>query len=131
MLSSDFHDRNLLSVSVKGGRLTLEISTGDTIKEITLLGLEKLRATDFKEGNVINALRLFVANPTDQDTTIPRQLIKYAYEINEQDLSSPSRLSEFFEKTLDRYLNGSLLILELEPSYGGYIVAIGAALQER
>lgn len=59
-----------------------------------------------------------------------RSLLKYAYEVDDADLERNTELSSFLDKKLMDYENGLIVILELEPSYGAYLVAIGGSILE-
>lgn len=130
MLTSTFHDGRLMSIAVTDDTLTLEVLTqGKTIK-IQLCGLEKLRVSDFKEGNIINAVRIICPKRNSSSDGVGRSLIKFAYALGEEGLEDNSKFASFLDGKLEEYEGGSILILEIEPSYGAYLVAIGKEISE-
>lgn len=108
--------------------MILEISAQDKIIKVTLSDLEKLRVTDFKEGNIINSVQ--IVRPEKTNNGLGRSLLKYVYELDETNLTKNTKLSSFLDKKIKEYEEGSLLILEIEPSYGAYLVAIGKKIIE-
>ncbi|MGY2224932.1 hypothetical protein ACW9IK_19785 [Pseudomonas gingeri] len=130
MLSSTYHDGKLGSIAVTDDTLILQVMTESKTAIIQLDGLEKLRASDFEEGNIINAVRVFEAHRSPTDEATYRSLIKQAYKIDDNSLMRNEKLSSFLEKKVKEYEQGALIILEVEPSYGCYLVAIGRTLSE-
>lgn len=129
MLSSSFHDGKLMSITVADEKLSLEVYSDGKLTQIQVVGLEKLRATEFKEGNIINSLTILSPDSLP-DISEVRALMKYAYELNDADLERNPKFSSFLEGKLKEYQDGSLLVLEVEPSYGAYLVAIGRGILE-
>lgn len=130
MLSSAFHDGRLTSVIVADDTLVLDVLTEDKIFKIHLSGLKKLRVTDFKEGNIINAVREFCSTQLPDDTRAVRSLMMYAYDLDDADLERNGKFSLLLEKQIIEYESGSIVVLEIEPSYGAYLVAIGEKISE-
>lgn len=130
MLSSTFHDGKLISIAVTDDVLAIEVFAQDKITKIQLSGLEKLRVTDFKEGNIINAVRVVRPKLPPSNDDVGKSLMKYAYELDDAVLERNEKFSFFLDKKLKEYEEGSVLILEIEPSYGAYLVAIGKKISE-
>lgn len=61
MLSSTYHDEKLISIAVADDSLAIEISAQNKKIIIKVNELEKLRVTDFKEGNIINVAQVIYA----------------------------------------------------------------------
>lgn len=130
MLSSTFHDERLISISVADDTLAMEVSEQDKSVKIKISDLEKLRVTDFKEGNIINAIRTIKPDPSESSEVEIKSLLMYAYELDDESLKMDAKLSLFIDKKLKEHTNGSIIILEVEPSYGAYLVAIGKTISE-
>jgi len=130
MLSSTFHDGKLISIAVTDDILAIEVFAQDKITKIQLSGLEKLRVTDFKEGNIINAMRVVRPKLSRSNEGVGKSLMKYAYELDDAALERNKKFSFFLDNKLKEYEEGSVLILEIEPSYGAYLVAIGKKISE-
>ncbi|WP_338524441.1 hypothetical protein NUH87_01765 [Pseudomonas batumici] len=130
MLSSTYHDEKLISIAASENSLTLQIYSESKTSTIQLNDLVKLRATDFEEGNIINIVQIFDAHNAPTGEATYRSLIKYAYGISNDDLKKNPKLSSFLNNKIREYEKGSLLILEVEPSYGCYLVAIGRTISE-
>lgn len=129
MLSSTYHDEKLISIAVADDSLAIEISAQNKKIIIKVNELEKLRVTDFKDGNIINVAQVIYAGGAGTEGMV-RSLLKYAYEVDDADLERNTELSSFLDKKLMDYENGLIVILELEPSYGAYLVAIGGSILE-
>jgi ribosomal protein L21E len=130
MLSSTFHDKQLVSIAVADDTLTIEILTQDRRTKIRVVGLQKMRVTDFKEGNIINIVQAIHAQQSTESLSAVRSLLQYAYEISDDELQQDTKLSCSFDKKIEEYERGSLVILEIEPSYGAYLVAVGTDILE-
>ena len=118
MLSSDFHDGNLISISSQNGVFELRVLSRGKLIKITVKDLERLRVSDFKEGNVINFLRVFSGEE------------EMCNDIGDETVESNGKIPLFVSKKIEELKRGTLLALEVEPSYGGYVVAIGRAVLE-
>lgn len=57
-------------------------------------------------------------------------LMKYAYTLNDTDLEPTPKYSSFLDRTIKECQGGSLLVMELGPSYGAYAVAMAKELPE-
>ncbi|MBS7690309.1 hypothetical protein I0E98_06655 [Pseudomonas lalucatii] len=99
-------------------------------KKIIINDLEKLRVSDFKEGNIINSAHVFCGENGSFSEERYTSLVKYAYDISNTALSDNEKLSSFLIRKVKEIKEGSLLALEIEPSYGAYIVAIGKNISE-
>ncbi|KIQ37342.1 MULTISPECIES: hypothetical protein [Pseudomonas syringae group] len=130
MLSSTFHDGELKSISVADNKLCMDIYVDGKTTRIKLGGLEKLRITDFKEGNIISFLRVLSQDNSPSNRSEVMLLMKYAYTLNDTDLELTPKYSSFLDRKIKEYQDGSLLVMELEPSYGAYAVAIAKDLSE-
>ena len=130
MLSSNFHDGNLISISTKDDTLVLCVSALGGITNIVINDLERLRVSDFKEGNIINSAHVFCGESESCDEGRYTSLVKYVYDMSDTALKNNEKLSLFLKRKIEEIKEGSLLILEIEPSYGGYIVAIGKTISE-
>ncbi|MDH0648592.1 hypothetical protein N5D48_19530 [Pseudomonas sp. GD03858] len=130
MLSSQFHDQQLTCIAVNDSELRLEILGTTGTRTLTLEGLKKLRVSDFKEGNIINEARLFTASTGQCDEPLFRRLLSFAYDIEENEPISKKKLAGFLSSEFQRFQKGTLVILEIKPSYGSYVVAIGSHLHE-
>jgi hypothetical protein len=130
MLSSTYHDEKLVSIAVVDNSLTIEISSKDKKVRIKVTELEKLRITDFKEGNIINLAQVIHAGVSTDTESMVRLLLKYAYEVNDADLKRNAKLSSFLDNKIKEHQEGSIVILEIEPSYGAYLIAIGRQIVE-
>ncbi|WP_449124941.1 hypothetical protein [Pseudomonas viridiflava] len=130
MLSSTFHDGELKSISVADDKLCMDIYADGKTTRIKLSGLEKLRITDFKEGNIISFLRVLSQDNSPSNRSEVMLLMKYAYTLNDTDLELTPKYSSFLDRKIKEYQDGSLLVMELEPSYGAYAVAIAKELSE-
>jgi len=100
MLSRTYHDGKLASISVTEDSLSLQVFTENKTAKIQLDGLEKLRATDFEEGNIINVVQVFDAHSSPTSEATYRSLFKYAYSISDDDLKN-EKLSSFLDKKLE------------------------------
>ena len=130
MLSSTFHDQKLVSIAVADNALTIEILTQERKTKIRVGGLQKLLVTDFKEGNIINVVRVIHTGCSTESMGAVRSLLQYAYEISDTQLQKNTKLSCFFDKIIKEYEEGSIVIFEIEPSYGAYLVAVGTNILE-
>ncbi|MBK3453271.1 hypothetical protein [Pseudomonas sp. MF6754] len=130
MLSSTFHDGRLISITAVDDNLTLEILAQDKTTKIKMSGLEKLRVTEFKEGNIISTLRVICPEDSSSKESTGKSLLKYAYELDEATLEHSEKFKSFLTNKLREHEKGSILILELEPSYGAYLVAIARTITE-
>ncbi|UXJ54547.1 hypothetical protein [Pseudomonas citronellolis] len=130
MLSSDFHDGNLISISSQNGVFELRVLSRGKLIKITVKDLERLRVSDFKEGGVINFLRVFSGEEEMCNEGRYMSLIKYVYDIGDETVESNGKIPLFVSKKIEELKRGTLLALEVEPSYGGYVVAIGRAVLE-
>ncbi|WP_434702526.1 hypothetical protein J3P85_16600 [Pseudomonas sp. Z1-12] len=98
MLSSTFHDGKLISIAVMDDILAVEVLAQDKITKIQLSGLEKLRVTDFKEGNIINAVRVVRPKPSPSNDGVGKSLMKYAYELDDVALERNEKFTFFWIK---------------------------------
>lgn len=130
MLSSTFHDEKLISVAVTDEALILEVSLKGKVLKITVSGLERLRVTDFKEGNIINSLQVICHDPRSASNHSVRSLLMYVYDLDDASLERNSRLTSFINEKLKAYEQGAIHVLELDPSYGAYLVAVGSEILE-
>jgi hypothetical protein len=130
MLSSTFHDGRLVSITATDDKLTLDIFAHNKKTKVTLSGLERLRVTEFKEGNIISALRVICPDPPSSKESVGKSLMKYVYELDDSTLEHSEKFKYFLTNKLREYEEGSIIILELEPSYGAYLVAIGRNITE-
>lgn len=130
MLSGNFHDGNLISISTKDDTLVLCVSALGEVKNIIINDLERLRVSDFKEGNIINSAHVFCGGNGSFNEDRYASLVKYVYDMNDAALSNNEKLSSFLRRKVEEVKEGSLLVLEIEPSYGAYIVAIGKSISE-
>lgn len=129
-LSSTFHDENLISITAANNTLVLVLSKqGETVR-ITMQALEKLRVSDFKEGNIISSMRTISPEPSEACKTEARSLIMHACDLDETSLKINSKPTSFLDKKLTEYRSGAIIILEIEASYGAYLVAIGKSITE-
>jgi hypothetical protein len=130
MLSSTFHDEKLISIAVADDVLAIEISTRDKKNKIQVVGLQRLRVTDFKEGNIINVAQVICAEQSTESTSVIRSLLKYAYGLDNTDLQKNTKFSSFLNEKIKEYEEGVIVIFEIEPSYGAYLVAVGRDIIE-
>ncbi|MGY2413083.1 hypothetical protein [Pseudomonas pergaminensis] len=130
MLSSTFHDGKLVSIDVADDILAIEISTQEKTTKIQVSGLQKLRINEFKEGNIINIARIVHAEKSAESEITGRSLLKYVYELDDTNLMQNSKFSSFLDKKAKEFEEGSIVILEIEPSYGAYLVAVGRDILE-
>ncbi|MBU3056276.1 hypothetical protein [Pseudomonas indica] len=130
MLSSDFHDGNLLSISTQDNALALYISLNEKLTKITLKELERLRVSDFKEGNIINAASIYCGVSEQCSEERYTLLLKYVYDLSDATLENDKKISLFLDRKIEALKERDILILEIEPSYGAYMVAIGKAVSE-
>ncbi|MEG8233901.1 hypothetical protein [Pseudomonas orientalis] len=130
MLSSTFHDKELISIAVIDDALTIEILTQERKTKIRVGGLQKLLVTDFKEGNIINVVRVIHTGCSTESVGAVRSLLQYVYEISDNELQQDAKLSCSFDEKIKEYEEGSILIFEIEPSYGAYLVAVGRDILE-
>ncbi|MBC3955781.1 hypothetical protein [Pseudomonas triticifolii] len=130
MLSSNFHDGKMMSIAVMDDTLFMEVYADGKTTKIKVSGLEKLRVTDFEEGNIINSLRVLSPNDHAGASSEVMRLMKYAYALEDADFKLSPKYSSFLDKKLEAFRNGSVLVVELEPSYGAYAVAIGKEISE-
>jgi hypothetical protein len=130
MLTRNFHDEKLMSISVFENSLAIEVTLLGRMIKITVGGLEKLRVSDFKEGNIITAVRVNCSKTSGGNKEEVRSLLMYAYDLDEAVLEKNVKLSGFLNNKIKQYEAGAILILELEPSYGAYLVAVGSEVSE-
>lgn len=130
MLSSEFHDGNLISISTQDNVLTLYVSLNEKLTKITVKELERLRVSDFKEGNIINTVSVFCGTSKQCSDERCASLLKYVYDLSDAILEKDKKLSPFLDKKIEAFKEQDILILEIEPSYGAYLVAIGKTLSE-
>jgi hypothetical protein len=96
MLSSTFHDGKLISIAVTDDILAIEVFAQDKTTKIQLSGLEKLRVTDFKEGNIINAVRVLRPKPSPSTDGVGKSLMKHAYELDDAAIERNEKFSFFW-----------------------------------
>jgi len=124
-----FHDQNLTAVSLCGDALRIQIAGNDGM--ITLLEierLEKLRISDFEEGNVIANVRLFADENYSSCQKRVLACIRYVYKLDTEILNADAE--EFVQKQCELVARGKLVVMEVEPSYGCYLVAVGCNVNE-
>ncbi|CRM36910.1 hypothetical protein [Pseudomonas sp. 44 R 15] len=90
-----------------------------------------MRVTDIKEGNIINVAQAIHSEHSTESLSAVKSLLKYAYEISDTQLQQNTKLSCFSDKTIKEYEEGSIVIVEIEPSYGAYLVAVGTDILEK
>jgi hypothetical protein len=94
------------------GNLLISIQTTDgSNKCIVLRGVERLRADDFREGNII--LDVTVSS----GASIEMEDICYAYGLEKGE-------NPFVQRTMDRLMREKRLVVTLNPSYGCMLVCI-------
>jgi len=128
-LSSQLHDGNLISVSTIDGTLTLLFSVAGRSKRVNLNGLERLRISDFKEGNIANSVSVYSGEYGLGDERY-EELLRYVYDISNVASGNPEKTHGFLKEKLRELNTGNLLLLEIEPSYGCYLVALGRSISE-
>ncbi|GAO92195.1 hypothetical protein CFN58_06865 [Pseudomonas avellanae] len=130
MLSSDFHDKNLTSISTNNEVLVLGFSALEWDTRIILGGLEKLRVSDFKEGNIISSVRVIDSENFLLNKDHCEKLVRYAYDIDGSGLINNEKLSLFLKRKIEEVRDGYLIVLEVEPSFGAYVVAVAKSISE-
>lgn len=122
-----FHDHFLTGVSVDetGVVLTVESDGRSKVKErhrIIVQGIVRLRSDNFLQGNIIDSVVCHDTRSAKIDGDDIRACAQFA--LGEPESDPHGAISQI----VDRILAGELMALEVIPSYGVYLVAIGRAV---
>lgn len=126
-----FHDHNVSAISIRGSTLKLEISRND--QEHTYIevdGLEKLRISDMEEGNVIANLRVFSVENYSMFERKIMACIRYVYRFDDEIENIDPKNEDYVVSQFSLVAHGKIIVLEIEPSYGCYLVAFGRSARE-
>jgi len=109
----ELHDGLLTGISVGAKHVELRClhETGDILL-ISIKGITRFRATDFLEGNTINRISIYCG------VQCPSDLIPFVFQMEDK----PDHPALIEARTA--VLLGRSVVLELEPSYGCYAVAL-------
>lgn len=104
-----FHDARLSGfVLLPTRRCSLFVTTEDDKSyRIVLLGVERLRADDFREGNIILDL-----------TVQSGQAVEKADVLFALSMDDENRHPDFFNSIMERIHRSELLLVQINPSYG-------------
>lgn len=110
------HDGLLTRIELIGDdRAELAVTSEDGSRfELSLLGLVRLKATDFLQGNIILDAVLYRGNLSNP------ALLEAVLGMTQEEAKS----TRTFHETLTDIRSGSLALLELQPSYGCYLLAL-------
>lgn len=119
-----FHDHFLTGVSVDETGVVLRVKSDGRwiIKEqyrIIVKGLVRLRSDNFLQGNIIDSVVCHDIRNARIDEDDIRACARFALDEPESDPHSS------ISQIVNRMLAGELMALEVIPSYGAYLVAIG------
>lgn len=121
-----FHDQNLSAVSICDDTLKLEILGNEQEKTwIAVEGLEKLRISDMEEGNIIANLRIFSIDNYSVFAKKIAACVRYVYKLDDARDIIDHKGNEHVKRQCSLIEHGELIVLEIEPSYGCYLVALG------
>lgn len=122
-----FHDHLLTGVSLREDAAVLSVESDHRWSkseqyEILVHGLIRLRVDGFLQGNIIDSALCHDVTNVEKHGDAIRACIRFALDEQEAD---PPRWSEGL---VARIQAGELMILEIIPSYGAYLVAIGKTI---
>jgi hypothetical protein len=114
----NLHDGNLVGIVLVDHQCTLFISDAvGLMHTITLRGVERLRAEDFLEGNIVLDLTVQTGSVVNEADVL------YALSIDE-DMAENHRV--YVDKMLGRIGRGELHLFELASSYGCTVASVCA-----
>ena len=125
IMINQFHDENLIAVNISKEKVSFSFTAKNKILKVSVHGLKKLRVDKFEEANVIARIYLYSGNEGISEKESIFSCLNYVFDINDSAIKNKPDLEAFIEQQYQYVINGDLIILEIEPSYGCYIVALG------
>ena len=122
---TNFHDQYITGIEVIENNLEIKATHEGKRGIIKIRKLEDLKVNGFKEGNIINILRIYHQENVLQKKGYAFNLIKDACDINL--LLESNKI--IINKKLQKIIEGQLIMLEIIPSYGCEIVALGFEIE--
>lgn len=109
------HDARLVGVVALKNRqcMLLVLMEEGTLYQIVLLGVERLRVDDFREGNIILDLTV------ESGPLVSKKEVLFALSLN-----GDATKSEFVESVLNRIRKRELFLVQINPSYGCVLACI-------
>ena len=125
-----FHDAKISSIKLEENNL-LSIKTlhREAEKYINIEGLVKLRISDFEEGNIISRIYSYSGESGQQHKEEIMNCLIYAYKLTGEILKKHPDQKLFIDEKCKEVIKGNLIVLEIEPAYGCYLVAIGKSIK--
>jgi len=120
-----FHDENIISIELVDGGLSLALTLNGAVANVYITCLKKLRVDRFQEGNIVNSVFVYSGEECLGHEESIRTALRYLYDIDAQSIKNKPSLTPFLEQQFKKIINGELILVEVEPSYGCYIVALG------
>ncbi len=124
MFMNTFHDASLTAIKLVDDGFFMTLSSNNSEASIVVAGLKKLRIDKFMEGNIVNTVKtLSGADCLELTDSIRAQLV-YLYDLDTRSVEENASLVPFIDSSIDKIVKGELILLEVEPSYGSYILAL-------
>lgn len=130
MQLSQVHDGRVVSVVLKNNELTLKIESDSATKIIVVRSLQKLKMDNFLEGNIVNSVFVYSGADCNRDVDQLQKSLAYLYEVTSKSIDNKPSLQSFLNQQFEKLVDGDLVMIEVEPSYGCYLVALGEGLVE-
>ena len=123
---ANFHDGNLVGLSVSKGTATLSLVRYDGTRwRIELEGVRYLKADDFREGNIISHCE--AVTQTDPPRNLLEAVAGGPHESAAQEYHDRHGL--FIDGLAEQIRTGGLTLLVIEPSYGCEFLAISERVE--
>jgi hypothetical protein len=116
----NFHDAKLVSIELRPERAVRLgiLDEAGTLSHIVLAEVDRLQATDFREGNIILDISLFTR------TMPPLHLLRSLFGLKQEGENPP-----YLKDRIDRVKSGELTLFYIAPSYGCEFAALCASVQ--
>jgi hypothetical protein len=104
-----FHDAKFSGLVLQPNKqcsLFITVESGE-LHRLTLVGIERLRADDFREGNII------LDATAQSGGAVEKAEVLFALSIDAE-----NRHPAFVEATMEKIRRGELILVQLSPSYG-------------
>lgn len=129
LVRPELHDGKLFGIElIEGRRLCLSFLSIDG-SEIHLLleGLQRLRATDFMEGNIVQNVCIYTGQASTTEHLVSALQTLFGFHDVVSDLSRRG-LNDHIQRILSQILCGDLKLFVLTSSYGCELLAVCASV---
>ncbi|MCF6256874.1 MAG: hypothetical protein L3K25_11360 [Gammaproteobacteria bacterium] len=127
-----FHDAKIISVQLElqdDSLLRINTLHEKRIKSINVQGLIKLRVSDFEEGNIVSRVYSYTGHNCAQHSDVVLKNLNYVYKLSSDFLEKYPDKKAFIVEKYNEVIKGNLVLLEIEPAYGCYLVALGKNIE--